>query len=223
MENTMDDNRRTIALLAVNGLALAGLAPRLLSLIGEASAETPVVPADSRDEIARRLPNVEFRTQDNRRVRFYDDLIKGKKVLINFMYTECNGICPRSTSNLVKVQEAFGDRMGRDVFFLSISLTPERDTPEKLKAYAREQGAGDGWYFLTGSIDDVDRVRRALGVYDNADISQHTGILMYGNEPEGKWGATSTLASAEQIAWSVTRRIDPWVVEPWPARASNQE
>jgi hypothetical protein len=72
-------------------------------------------------------------------------------------------------------------------------------------------------------MDDVDRVRRSLGVYDNADVSQHLGILTYGNEPEGKWGATSTLASADQIAWSVTRRIDPWVAQPWPARASNQE
>ena len=218
----MNNSRRTIALLAVNGLALIGLAPRLLSLIGDANAQTAEMPGDSRGEIARRLPNVEFRTQDDRRVRFYDDLVKGKKVLINFMYTECSGICPRSTSNLVQVQKMFGDRMGRDVFFLSISLTPERDTPERLKAYAKVQGVGDGWYFLTGSIDDVDRVRRALGVYDNTDLSQHTGILTYGNEAEGKWGATSTLANAEQIAWTVKRRIDPFVAEPWPARASNQ-
>jgi protein SCO1/2 len=169
------------------------------------------------------LPNVEFRTQHNRRVKFYDDLVKNKKVLINFMYTECSGTCPRTTANLVKVQKMFGDRMGRDVFFLSVSLTPDRDTPEKLKAYAEEQGCGDGWYFLNGNIDDVDRLRRSLGVYDNADISQHIGILTYGNEREGKWGATSTLASADHIAWTVTRRIDPWVAQPWPARGSSQE
>jgi protein SCO1/2 len=219
----MNDNRRTLTLLAVNALALVGLAPRLLKLIGEANAQTPEVPAGSREEIARRLPNVEFRTQHNRRVKFYDDLVKDKKVLINFMYTECSGTCPRTTANLVKVQKMFGDRMGRDVFFLSVSLTPDRDTPEKLKAYAEEQGCGDGWYFLNGNIDDVDRLRRSLGVYDNADISQHIGILTYGNEREGKWGATSTLASADHIAWTVTRRIDPWVAQPWPARGSSQE
>ena len=219
----MDDSRRTIGLLALNTLALAGLTPRLLALIGEASAQTPQVPAGSRDQIARHLPNVEFRTQDNRRVKFYDDLVKDKKILINFMYTECSGACPRTTSNLVKVHNKFGDRMGRDVFFLSISLTPDRDTPAKLKAYAEEQGCGDGWYFLNGRMDDVDRVRRSLGVYDNPDVAQHLGILTYGNEPEGKWGATSTLASADQIAWSVTRRIDPFVAQPWPARASSEE
>ena len=220
----MDDSRRRIALLAVNGLALGGLAPRLLKLIGEANAQTPAVPAGSRAQIASHLPNVEFRTQHNRRVKFYDDLVKDKKVLINFMYTECSGTCPRTTANLVKVQQMFGERMGRDVFFLSISLTPDRDTPEKLKAYAEEQGCGDGWYFLNGNMDDVDRVRRSLGVYDNnPDVSQHIGILTYGNEPEGKWGATSTLANADQIAWAVTRRIDPWVAQPWPARGSSQE
>ena len=219
----MNDNRRTFALLALNALALGGLAPRLLKLIGEANAQTPAVPAGSRAQIARHLPNVEFRTQHGRRVKFYDDLVKDKKVLINFMYTECSGTCPRTTANLVKVQKMFGERMGRDVFFLSVSLTPDRDTPEKLKAYADEQGCGDGWYFLNGDIDDVDRLRRSLGVYDNPDVTQHIGILTYGNEPEGKWGATSTLASADQIAWTVTRRIDPWVAQPWPARGSSQE
>jgi protein SCO1 len=219
----MNDSRRTIALMALNTLALVGLTPRLLAMIGEANAQTPQVPAGSRDQIARHLPNVRFRTQDNRSVRFYDDLVKGKNVLINFMYTECSETCPRTTANLVKVQKQFGERMGRDVFFLSISLTPDRDTPAKLKAYAEEQGCGDGWHFLTGNIDDVDRVRRALGVYDNPDVSQHLGILTYGNEPAGKWGATSTLASADQIAWSVTKRIDPWVAQPWPAASSHQE
>jgi hypothetical protein len=66
-------------------------------------------------------------------------------------------------------------------------------------------------------------VRRSLGVYDNPDVSQHLGILTYGNEREGKWGATPTLASADHIAWTVTRRIDPWVAQPWPARGSSQE
>src|SRR5688572_2395678 len=148
----MNDSRRTIALMALNTLAVAGLTPRLLAMIGEASAQTPQVPAGSREQIARHLPNVEFRTQDNRRVRFYDDLVKGKKVLINFMYTECSETCPRTTANLVKVQNALGDRVGRDVFFLSITLKPDHDTPERLRTYASEHGCRPGWSFLTGRI-----------------------------------------------------------------------
>jgi hypothetical protein len=66
-------------------------------------------------------------------------------------------------------------------------------------------------------------VRRNLGVYDNPDTSQHVGVLTFGNESEGKWGATSTLSSPDQIAWTVKNRIDGFVPEPWPARASTQE
>lgn len=87
-------------------------------------------------------------------LHYTHDLIKGKKVLINFMYTECGGICPRTTANLVKVQEAFGDRLGRDVVFISISLTPDRDTPARLKAYAAAHGCRDGvtgvQFFMNG-------------------------------------------------------------------------
>ena len=101
----MDDSRRTIGLSALNALALAGLTPRLLTLIGDAARRRRRCRQDRAHQIARHLPNVEFRTQDGRRVRFYDDLVKDKKVLINFMYTECSGTCPRTTSNLVKVHE----------------------------------------------------------------------------------------------------------------------
>lgn len=123
----------------------------------------------------------------------------------------------------MKVQEAFGSRLGRDVFFISISLTPDRDTPDRLKAYAEEQGCRDGWYFLTGNIDDVDRVRRNLGVYDNPDITQHMGILTFGDEPEGRWGATNTLGSVDHIVWTVTSKRDGWAAEPWPLHSPGRQ
>jgi protein SCO1 len=214
----MNESRRSFSLLAAGTLAAAGLGPWLVSRSRGPNARSAGMPGTGTpaQQQARYFPNVVFRTQHGRRVRFYDDMIKGKKVLINFMYTECTGTCPRTTANLVKVQEAFGDRLGRDVFFISISLTPERDTPARLKAYAKEQGCRDGWDFLTGQMADVDRVRRKLGVYDNSDITQHIGLLTYGNEPAGKWGATSTLGSSDQIIWAVTNRIDGWQAEPWP-------
>lgn len=221
----MDESRRSITLIALNTLAVAGLAPALLAR-GDEEAQDPALRAvaSRTARIAQQLPNVQFTDQHNRRVRFYDDLVKGKKVLINFMYTECSETCPRTTANLVRVQEAFGDRVGRDVFFLSITLTPDRDTPDVLKAYAERNGCRDGWSFLTGRLADIDRVRKNLGVYDdNPDIREHVGILTYGNEPEGRWGATGALAGPDSILWSVKNRIDPWVAQPWPARASSQE
>lgn len=221
----MNPSRRTFGVMAGAAVAVAGTTRWLLSQIEETDALARSRPGTGSrlQQRDRHFPNVSFRTQDNRRVRFYDDVIKGKKVLINFMYTECDGTCPRTTSNLVKVHQAFGDRMGRDVFFASISLTPDRDTPARLKAYAAEQRCGAGWLFLTGDIRDVDRVRRRLGVYDAPDISQHLGLVTFGNEATGKWGATSTLASADEIVWVVKSRIDDFTAEPWPARTPGEQ
>jgi len=214
----MDESRRRVTLMTLNTLPLAALTPWALGLFRGPEASAPG--RSPAGEIARRFPRVTLTTEQGQRVRFYEDLVKGKKVLINFMFTECAESCPRTTANLVAVQHAFGDRVGRDVFFLSITLTPLRDTPPRLAAYAKEQGVGPGWRFLTGDMEDINRVRRSLGVYDTADIAQHVGLVTYGNEPEGKWGATSALASPDRIAWAVRNRVDGWVAQPWPARTS---
>src|SRR2546422_8254898 len=83
------------------------------------------------------LPNVIVQTQDGTRVRFYDDLIKGKVVLINFMFTSCTTQCPLTTANLVKVEEALGENLGRDVSMISITVDPAVDTPAVLKKYSQ--------------------------------------------------------------------------------------
>jgi protein SCO1/2 len=222
----MNRNRRTFCLVTAGSLASAGAAPWVFSGCTPRTAAPAVAMPGTGTRAqwqARHFPNVEFRTQHDRRVRFYDDLIKGRKVLINFMYTDCTNTCPLTTRNLVKVQEAFGDRMGRDVFFISMSLTPDHDTPERLREYAEQQGCGDGWYFLTGRIEDIDRVRRSLGVYDDPDIANHTGILTFGNELAGRWGATNTLGTADHIVWTVKSKLDGWAAEPWPLYSWKQE
>ncbi len=63
-------------------------------------------------------------TQDGKTVRFYDDLIKGRTVLISFIYTSCPNICPVVTARLSQVQDKLGDAVGKDVFFLSSASTP---------------------------------------------------------------------------------------------------
>src|SRR5690242_12017621 len=75
------------------------------------------------------FPNVVLETHEGREVRFYDDLLKGKIVLVNFMYSVCRGVCPSVTTNLLKVQKLLGDRVGKDVFIYSITLKPDEDTP----------------------------------------------------------------------------------------------
>ena len=164
----------------------------------------------ARDRIrARYFPNLTLRTHDNRTVRFYDDLIKDKVVLINFMYAECDGICPGMTANLVKVQKRLGPRVGRDLFMYSITLEPAHDTPRVLSEYARAHGAGPGWTFLTGRPADVERLRRSLGFVDpdpvvDKDKSNHIGNIRYGNEPAMLWAACPGLADADWIVESIS-------------------
>jgi protein SCO1/2 len=159
------------------------------------------------------FPNVVLRTQEGKKVRFYDDLIRGKTVVINFMYAECERSCPRTTANLVSVQAALGERVGRDVFMYSITLRPERDTPEELRRYAAVHGAKPGWLFLTGKPRDIELLRRKLGFVDpdpvvDADRSSHIGIIRYGNEPLQRWSACPALSSPAEIV----RQIESLVV-----------
>lgn len=148
-----------------------------------------------RERLAERsFPNVTLTTHEGKKVKFYDDLIKDKIVLINFMYARCDGKCPGTTANLVKVQKLLGDRVGKDIFMYSITLKPEEDTPRKLAAYAKSYKVGPGWQFLTGDPKDIELLRRKLGFFDrdpvrDADKSNHIGMLRWGNEPHTLWTA----------------------------------
>ena len=142
------------------------------------------------------FPNVELVTQDGKRVRFYDDLLKGKAVAINFVFTECSEVCTLETANLARVHSLLGERAGRDVHFYSISLDPDNDTPATLKAYARKFDAR--WTFLTGRPEDVKLVGKKLGMLRERDEkanSHHAALLMIGDEPKGQWSRHSAVDS----------------------------
>jgi protein SCO1/2 len=149
--------------------------------------------------------------QDGQPVRFYDDLLHGDfTVAINFIYAQCSDICPATTANLVRVQNLLGERLGHQIRMASISIDPARDTPRILKAYAASFGVAPGWQFLTGRPADIEQIRRRLGVYErdprrDRDRSQHTGMLVYGNEVRGRWSRVSALAHPERILESITR------------------
>jgi protein SCO1 len=143
-------------------------------------------------------------THEGTEVRFYQDLVKGKVVLINFMYATCTDSCPTFTANLVRAQRLFGDRMGRDVFMYSISLDPEHDSPQVLRGYVQNYGVQPGWTFLTGSMADITALRRRLGLRDpdpaiDADKTQHIGVVLYGNERLDRWAACPALSEPREI------------------------
>ena len=163
----------------------------------------------SRDVTRQRyFPNVELTTHEGKKVRFYDDLIKNKIVVINFMYADCEGICPTITSNLVKAQKILGNRVGRDIFMYSLTLSPEKDTPAALKHYAKMHGVKPGWTFLTGKPDDIEGLRRSLGFSTgnlklDKDKANHIGMVKYGNERREWWGMVPGKARPTWIAESI--------------------
>ena len=158
----------------------------------------------------RRFPNVTLLTQDNRPVRFYDDLVKDKIVMINFFYVSCTGICPASTANLVKVQQLLGNRVGRDIFMYSISLKPREDRPAQLKKYEEMHGIKAGWTLLTGKPADCELLRLRLGFADpdpvrDRNVTNHIGLVVYGNEWLDGWAAcpalTDPTAFVKYLSW----------------------
>ena len=109
------------------------------------------------------FPNIKLVDQDGKTVRFYDDLIKDKVVAINFIYTHCGDSCPLETASLRQVQKLLGDRVGKDIFFYSISIDPKHDTPKVLKEYSERFRIGSGWSFLTGTKADTTLAAKEIG------------------------------------------------------------
>ena len=154
------------------------------------------------------FPNALLQTHDGRTVRFYDDLVRGKTVIFNMMYAVCTGVCPATTANLIQVQQKLGGRVGWDIFMYSLTLRPEFDTPTALRDYVKQYDIGPGWTFLTGNPAEMDLIRRRLGFYDvdpaaDADLSQHTGMIRFGDERRDRWAMSPAASSASQIARSI--------------------
>jgi protein SCO1 len=179
------------------------------------AAQVPL-PGANRDEDKRTssevaasyFPNLTLLTQDNKPVQFYDDLMKGKVVVINFMFTTCAGICSPMTANLVKVQQYLAEHIGRDVNMISLSVDPAVDTPEALKKYADNYNVKPGWYFLTGKKENVDWVLYKLGGYVE-DKTTHNTFLIIGNEATGQWMKMFAMSKPKVIADAVVKMITP--------------
>lgn len=178
-----------------------------VTLLLGAVAFLPIAPARADNRWgANYFPNVPLVTQDGTAVRFYDDLLKGKAVAVNAIYTACKDECPLETAKLVQLQRLLGDRVGRDVFFYSISIDPKHDTPEVLKAYMQKFGVGPGWLFLTGAADDVNLVVKKLGLLRSRDRETrdgHGALLMVGDVPHGQWMRNSAVDNPKFLARTI--------------------
>lgn len=158
-----------------------------------------------------RFPNCVLTTQEGKQVKFYDDLIRNKIVMINFFYAQCEKQCPPNTANLRKVQKKLGDKMGREIFMYSITLKPEHDNWKVLADYAELNNIGPGWDLLTGDPRDIEMLRKRLGFVDpdpevDKDTSNHIGLVLYGNDKTQRWSACPALTNPDEIV-----RILSWI------------
>lgn len=189
------------------------LATAVLGWQAGAAAAAPPADAEAGNDVAREyFTDTLLVDQDGREVRFYSDLMAGKVVVINSMFTDCTGSCPVMSKKLQALQEHLGDRVGRDVHLISITVDPERDSPARLKEHAAKFGAGPGWSFLTGSEENVKTVLSKLGQWVE-DREAHETVFLIGNDRTGLWKKAFALAKTDQVVEIVDSVVEDGSVE----------
>ena len=215
-------SRRALLGLA-GGLGAAGL----LARSQPESRERPAVAAGAATSAflapgsrhSDQIPNVTLFTQSGRAVRLYDDLVRDSQVLLSFMYVRCNGVCPASSQAMQDLREPLRRDLGPGVRLISLTLDPEHDRPAELARYADRFGIPHEdhpepglapWYFLTGTAEDIEAVRVALGYRDpdpviDADRSRHAAMFTFGNDLTNRWGTLPVGLNRAQTLSGVLR------------------
>lgn len=176
---------------------LAILAFALVASAGTATAQ------ETETFTPERIPDAALVDQDGRKVQFYTDLVAGKVVVVNFVFTTCTTICPPMGASFGKLQKSLGDRAGRDVHLISLSIDPITDTPPRLSAWAEKFGRTPGWTLVTGPRAEINAVLRALGAYVGNKLD-HAPIALVGRDG-GEWLRVSGLANPEKVIAAIDR------------------
>ncbi len=153
------------------------------------------------------IPDVELLDQEGKSVHFYSDLIKGKTVAINFIFTTCTTICPPMAATFSRVQALLERRLGKDFFLISVSVDPVTDTPERLSSWSAKFDRKQGWTLVTGRKSEVDRLLKSLGAYTSTK-EDHTPLVIIGNDASGTWTRAYGLAPAAKLAGIIDAAID---------------
>ncbi|NTX16631.1 SCO family protein [Myxococcus sp. CA056] len=157
---------------------------------------------------AKYFTNTELVDQHGKTHRFYEDLVRGRKVLINFAFTACKGACSPITKHLTQVQEKLGGRVGKDITMITLSVDPANDTPKSLGTFTKKLGVQPGWYFLTGARENITLVLKKLGGYVD-DPDAHNTTLLIGDSATGMWVKSPAMARVENIVYAVEHLNDP--------------
>jgi cytochrome oxidase Cu insertion factor (SCO1/SenC/PrrC family) len=180
--------------------------------------QQPVVEGRREGGVAARprIPDVEVLDQNGRKLRFYSDLIKGKTVAVNFIFTTCTYVCPMQGGSFSKLQLALGDRLGKDVHLISVSTDPSKDTPERLKAWGARYGVRPGWTLVTGGKPEIDQLLREL-TGEPAGTGKHAPAALIGDFDKGQWSGIYGLAEPERYLATFARLANGSAAKP-PAK-----
>jgi protein SCO1/2 len=166
------------------------------------SAGRPGVIRVGYDEVA--IPDVEVLDQNQRKLRFYTDLFKGRVVVVSFFFTSCTVMCPLQGQALVKLQTALGDKMGKDVFFISVSKDPKTDTPQRLRLWARRYEVKTGWTLVTGRETVMKQLLWDL-IGEEPGPQLHSPVVLIGNDRTGVWEDAAGLSSPDKLIEIIER------------------
>lgn len=196
----------TNKLFSLIGVLMICVCALCYEALGQSGSPQPAAPttgqtvdaADEQSKAQKYFTDVVLLNQNNEKMRLYSDLLKGKVVIINAFFATCQGSCLPMSRNLGKVQEALGERLGKEASIISISVDPTVDTPASLKEYAKKLQARPGWYFLTGDKKNVDLALYKLGQFvENKE--NHLNIFIIGNERTGLWKKAFGLARSDEL------------------------
>jgi len=156
-------------------------------------------PAGQGPDQKRSIPDAEVFDQDGKKIRFYSDLIKDKVVIVSFVFTTCTFVCPMQGESLSKLQAMLGERLGKEVYLVSVSTDPEGDTPERLKSWGLQFRARPGWTLVTGKKSEIDKVAMAL-TGAPAVKGEHSPVVFIGSDKTGRWIRAYGLAEPAKFA-----------------------
>lgn len=180
-----------------------------LRKVTKASTEQPAAnkePASGTTEkyafSSSQIPDVRVYDQNGKELKFYSDLIKGKNVAINFIFTTCTNVCPVLTATFRRVQVEL-EKSQSDIKLISVSVDPTVDTPERLLEFANKFKAGPGWTFVTGEKTEIDSLLNRLGV-GVGNKNDHTSMILIGNDAADFWTRTYGLSSPTALVQVMT-------------------
>jgi protein SCO1/2 len=136
--------------------------------------------------VRQRIPDVTLLDQTGKPIRFYSDLVQGRLVVVQFIFTSCNLVCPMSGSSFSRLQAALGERLGKDVYLISITTDPTNDTPARLDAWGARFGAKPGWTLATGGVEQIDKLLVAL-TGAASGLTEHSPAILVINDRNGAW------------------------------------